>query len=63
MYRQYKLEFGNYVKICWLRDDDRIQVNSRLTIKKSNIVWTCVERYETLVKDPPIKDWKVGGIK
>lgn len=50
---------------CWLRDDPRLQVGARISLKREDepeSPWMIDERSEMTLNRPPTKEWKVGGL-
>lgn len=61
-YRQYKLVSRNEQLVCWLKHASALRVGQRLTLKDDERVWTVAERYEPALDQPPVKEWRVGGL-
>ncbi|HET9253867.1 MAG TPA: hypothetical protein VFO16_01535 [Pseudonocardiaceae bacterium] len=65
--RQFELEDpqAGARLVCWLRDDRRLTVGRRITLKETGSrVWIIAKRYITVVEDADLnRKWHVGGLK
>lgn len=63
--RQFELEDGNGAfLVCWLKDDSRLKVGVRLTLKETGArLWRITHRSAYATPDAGInRNWKVGGL-
>jgi hypothetical protein len=48
--------------VCWLKHERALEVGRQLTLKEDPRVWTDMERYSQALEQPPLKEWRVGGL-
>ena len=67
MYRQFDLRTDDRRVTCWLKWDGELQTRLRpgalVTLKHEPDTWWSVERmYDPVLRTPPERFWKVGGL-
>jgi hypothetical protein len=63
-YRQFELKAGDSRLVCWLKLQDGLREQVRLTLKeKPDVVWTVVRIYNPVLYSPPDIRWRVGGLQ
>jgi hypothetical protein len=62
MYKQFQLQHNTFRLVCWLKDEPRLKVGTKLTLDKSKTEWEVIHKSLTTLEIPPETMWKVGGL-
>lgn len=65
MWRQYELICGVVQRIGWLESDAPLRPGTLVTLKRDEFPkrrWIVVTTGTIALSEPPLKEWRVGGL-